>query len=116
MSLRFLVDESTGAAVTDHLRQHGYDVLSVSDVLPQADDDSILRFAKSDQRIVVTNDKDFGDLVFRERNEHCGIILLRLLDMSAAVKNASALSVIERYGDQLEGAFCVADEQRSRLR
>ena len=116
MTLRFLVDESTGDAVANMLRQHGFDVLSVSKVLPQADDTVILQFAVIDERIVITNDKDFGEMVYRDHLSQRGIVLLRLLDTSAANKQRVALTVIHRYGEQLIDAFCVATEQRSRLR
>ena len=116
MTLRFLIDESTGHAVAMHLRQHGYDALAVSDVMPQADDDSILRFAVTERRVLITNDKDFGEIVYRRRQQHCGILLLRLADVSAVAKKRAALSAIEQYGEQLIDAFCVATEQKSRLR
>jgi predicted nuclease of predicted toxin-antitoxin system len=116
MSLRLLVDESAGKEVAAYLRRHGYDVVSVTEVFPQADDSWILQYAVSDRRIVITNDKDFGDMVFRDQGEHCGIILLRLSNTSATVKKQVALHVIQRYGEELVGAFCVASEKRSRLR
>ena len=116
MSIRFLVDESTGEEVASYLRRHGYDVVSVAEMFPQADDTWILQFAVNEQRIVITNDKDFGDMVFRDHGEHCGIVLLRLSDTSASVKKQVALHVIQRYGEELNGAFCVASETRSRLR
>lgn len=116
MTIRFLVDESTGEEVASYLRRHGYDVVSIAEMAPQADDTSILQFAVSDQRIVITNDKDFGDMVFRDHGKHCGIVLLRLSDTSASVKQQVTLHVIQRYSDELIGAFCVASERRSRLR
>lgn len=116
MALRFLIDESTGQAVAVHLRQHGYDAVAVSDVMPRADDDSILRFAVTERRILITNDKDFGEMVYRRRQQHCDIILLRLADVAAAAKKRAALSAVEQYGAQLVDAFCIATEKKSRLR
>lgn len=84
--------------------------------MPRADDESILRFAVTERRIVITNDKDFGEIVYRRRQQHCGILLLRLADVSAVAKKRAALSAIEQYGEQLIDAFCVATEQKSRLR
>jgi len=116
MALRFLIDESTGQAVAVHLRQHGYDAVAVSDVMPRADDDSILRFAVTERRILITNDKDFGEMVYRRRQQHRDIILLRLADVAAAAKKRAALSAVEQYGAQLVDAFCIATEKKSRLR
>ena len=84
--------------------------------MPQADDASILQFAVAEQRIVITNDKDFGEMIYRKDLPHCGVVLLRLLDTSAGAKTRVALSVIDRYGERLSDAFCVATEQKSRLR
>ena len=82
--MRFLVDESTGAAVAEFLRGQGHDVVAVAEITPQAIDQDILQSALADQRIVITNDKDFGDLVFRSGLAHAGVVLLRLRDESAA--------------------------------
>jgi len=58
----FIVDESTGTAVVEYLRSIGHDVLFVAEAMPQADDPDILGRAVSEERILVTNDKDFGEL------------------------------------------------------
>ena len=76
----FIVDESTGAAVVEFLRGLGHDVLAVSESIPQADDSVILDWAVKDKRILITNDKDFGELVFRSDVVHACIVLLRLQD------------------------------------
>lgn len=57
-----MVDESTGMAVVNYLRSLGYDVFAVAEAIPQADDSDILARASSEGRILVTNDKDFGEL------------------------------------------------------
>lgn len=79
--LRFLVDESTGRGVSDQLRRLGGDVLFVPDVLPQAYDAAILKLAARDQRIVVTNDKDFGELVYRSGQAHAGVVLFGIVSL-----------------------------------
>jgi predicted nuclease of predicted toxin-antitoxin system len=58
--MQFIIDESTGSAVVDYLRDNGHDVLAVNEDLPQADDFIILDRAVKDNRILITNDKDFG--------------------------------------------------------
>jgi predicted nuclease of predicted toxin-antitoxin system len=71
----FLVDESTGMAVVRHLRELGHDVLAVAETMPQANDVDILTRAAQEQRILITNDKDFGELVYRNGRSHSGIVL-----------------------------------------
>jgi predicted nuclease of predicted toxin-antitoxin system len=75
--MRFLVDECTGPVVAQWLRSQGHDVFSVYDDAQGADDESILRLACSEDRIVITCDKDFGELVFRDELPHEGVVLLR---------------------------------------
>jgi len=114
--MRFVVDESTGAAVAEYLRSAGHDVLVVAETMPQADDEEILARAASEQRIVITNDKDFGDLVFRSRQAHSGVILLRLHDESAANRVRVVRAVLERHADQIVSRFAVATESGLRIR
>ena len=114
--MRFIVDESTGAAVVECLRGAGHDVLSVAETTPQASDQDILAQAASERRILVTNDKDFGELVFRSGKAHSGVVLLRLHDESAANRVRVVMAVLEQHADRLSGSFTVATEGHVRIR
>lgn len=114
--MRFLVDESTGTAVAEHLRSMGHDVLAVGEVMPQATDHDILARAALEERIVVTNDKDLGELVFRSRQAHAGVLLLRLRDESSTTRVRVVQAVMERHAGQLAGHFSVATERSLRIR
>ena len=113
---KFLVDECTGIAVVRFLRAQGHDTLSVVESMPQARDSEILQRAVQEQRIVITNDKDFGDIVYRDRKEHAGIILLRLADDSTATKIRILAAVLAEHVDKLANHFVVATEQNIRVR
>lgn len=114
--MQFVVDESTGVAVAEYLRSSGYDVLVVAETMPQADDAAILTRARAEGRIVITNDKDFGELVFRSGQAHQGILLLRLHDESAANRVRVVRSVLDGYADRLAGHFVVATDKKVRIR
>jgi len=114
--MEFIVDESTGTAVVEYLRSAGHDVLAVYETMPQADDSDILARAVSEERIVVTNDKDFGELVFRSGQAHHGVLLLRLHDESAANRVRVVKAVLEQYADRLAGSFTVATDGSIRIR
>lgn len=114
--MRFIVDESTGMAVARYLRESGHDVLVVSETMPQADDSQILTCAASEERILITNDKDFGELVFRTRQVHHGVLLLRLRDESSVSRVRMVRLVVEKYTDRLRGHFVVATEKAIRVR
>ena len=113
--MRFLVDESTGPAVASWLRAEGHDVLSVFDSMRGADDDVVLRTAYSENRILITNDKDFGEKVYRERRPHKGVILLRLDDERTPSKINTLRRLLAQHVDQLADNFVVATETRVRL-
>ncbi|MEZ4866312.1 MAG: DUF5615 family PIN-like protein [Caldilineaceae bacterium] len=113
---KFIVDECTGMAVVHFLRDQGHDAIGVSEVLPQAVDHEILQWALSEGRIVVTNDKDFGDMVFRDSYAHAGLLLLRLSDDKIATKLRIVAAVVEQYADKLANRFVVATERDIRIR
>ncbi len=114
--MRFLIDESTGQAVVHRLRQLGHDVAAVAEEMPQASDDLIIVKALAEGRILITNDKDFGEKAYRDSRGHAGILLLRLKDDRAVIKTQVAESVIQRFGTQLQNNFTVATQDRVRIR
>lgn len=73
--MRFIVDECTGPAVAKWLRQLGYEVFSVFEEARGMDNDSIIQKAREGDWILITNDKDFGDSVYRDGRLHRGVIL-----------------------------------------
>lgn len=83
---------------------------------PQANDPDILVRAVSEGRILVTNDKDFGDLVFRSGQAHHGVVLLRLHDESATHRVRVLKSILKLHAHRLAGHFTVATEAGIRIR
>ncbi|GJD15615.1 hypothetical protein RIVM261_005710 [Rivularia sp. IAM M-261] len=76
--MRFLVDECTGSTVARWLRDQGYEVFSVYDEARGISDDDILQEALIENWILITNDKDFGDKIFRDGSSHKGIIFFAI--------------------------------------
>ncbi len=113
--MKFLVDECAGRALAAWLRGGGHDVLSVREQAPGSDDESVLRRAKAEQRILITLDKDFGDHVVRGRQAHCGIILLRLDDERGASKIARLAELLLRHGGELSGKYVVVTDRAIRF-
>ena len=113
--MRFLVDECTGPAVARWLIEQHHDVISVFDEIRGADDEEVIRIASEQDRILITNDKDFGELVFREKKQHKGVILLRLEDERGANKIAVLKNVLEKYENSLPGHFFVVTETTVRI-
>lgn len=103
--MRFLVDECTGPTVADWLRSQSHDVFSVYDEARGMSDDDVLAKAHAENWILVTNDKDFGEMVFRERRSHRGIVFLRLQNERAAAKMDALRRLLIAYADQLPDAY-----------
>lgn len=114
--MRFLLDEGIGYSVANFLRVQGFDVASIQEESPGEKDRVILRRGFREDRIIVTNDKDFGELVFRHSLPHKGIVLLRLRDERAANKVRVLRRLLESHGRKLRGNFIVVTEDRVRLR
>ena len=114
--MRFLVNENVTATVIAGLRQQGHDVLSAKESMRSEDDDVILARAQAEQRIVVTHDKDFGELAFRSQlPAACGVILIRLTLADRDTVNARMLEVLESRRDWA-GHFSVVTDDRIRVR
>ena len=76
--MRFLVDECTGPRVAEWLRKKGHEVFSIYDEARGMIDEKIITKAFNEKYILLTNDKNFGELVIRQKKKHKGVILLRL--------------------------------------
>jgi predicted nuclease of predicted toxin-antitoxin system len=113
--VRFLVDECTGPAVAKWLRSLQHDVFSVYDEARGLDDESIIKKANLESYILITNDNDFGELIFRMRKPHKGVILMRLEDEQAGNKIAVLERVLKLYSAKLSNNFVVVTERFIRI-
>ncbi|ABU56667.1 MULTISPECIES: DUF5615 family PIN-like protein [Roseiflexus] len=113
--MRFLVDECTGPAVVRWLHEQQHDVFSVYDEARGMDDDDVIAKAYSENWILITNDKDFGEEVYREKRLHRGVVLLRLEDERAASKIAVLQRLLGGYAEQLADRFVVVTERQVRF-
>ncbi len=113
--MRFLVDECTGPAVARWLRAEGYDVFSVFEQARGLDDEDVILKAYQENWILITNDKDFGEKVYRENHPHHGVIFMRLENERFSNKIAVLRHFLEQFSDQLIGKFVVVTEQRVRF-
>jgi len=114
--MRFLVDECTGPAVARWLRERRHEVFSVYEEARGMGDEEIIQKAFVENRILITNDKDFGEKVYRDRWLHKGVILLRLDDERAMKKIEAMRRLLASYAaDQLAGQFVVVTETTVRF-
>ncbi len=114
--MRFLLDESVDSRLATFLSQAGHDVTVIGRDHPNAlPDHRVLQIAQQAQRILITNDRDFGELVFRSLSQHAGVIYLRLRSTLLADVQDRLRQVLERYQNELQD-FLVVTEMRVRVR
>jgi predicted nuclease of predicted toxin-antitoxin system len=112
--MRFLVDESTGKRFSELLKEAGHDVLFVGDSMSGASDETVLDEANKQGRILVTDDKDFGELVFRLLKPTSGVVLLRLAATDPERRLGFLLGAIESY--DLESHFTTIADSGTKIR
>ena len=113
--MRLLVDTCVWGGAVAELRTAGYDVVWSGDWPEDPGEDEILAKAYNDNRILVTLDKDFGELAIVFGQPHCGIV--RLVNLSARQQSTVCIRVLAVYGPDLEsGAIVTASLGRVRIR
>lgn len=114
--MKFLVDESADARLATYLKSLGHYATTIArDYAPSLEDSEVLAIAQREQRILITNDRDFGELVFRFGHTHAGVIFFRLSTTSLEVKIKRLNYVLDRCADGLE-QFLVVKERSVRAR
>lgn len=116
MSISFLVDVGVGKAVERFLRDAGYDIKAVRDFDPKAKDADILQMAVAEKRMVITMDKDFGELVYRSGLPHAGVLILRMEDATGQEKALVLDEILKKFSTEIPGMFCVYQDNCLRIR
>lgn len=111
--MRFLIDRCAGNLVARWLISKGHDVVESRERGPDPGDRTLLEWAASESRILITIDTDFGQLIFHEGISHAGLI--RLPDVRANERLQILADVLERFSDELQKA-CIITVRGGRVR
>ena len=114
--MNLLADESIDKPIVDRLRQDGHSVLYIAEFAPSIDDDTVLQQANENDTLLITADKDFGELVFRQGRIHVGVVLVRLAGLLSHAKARTVSTVLANHGDELLNAFSVISPERVSIR
>jgi len=114
--MNFLADENIDRQIVQVLRDAGHQVVVVAEMNPGISDSVVLNSAYQNASILLTADKDFGELVFRQRQLFAGIVLIRLAGQSPDVKAATVGFVVKEHGKEMPGAFTVISPRNVRIR
>jgi predicted nuclease of predicted toxin-antitoxin system len=113
--MRFLADECCDFAVVKALRSAGHDVLSVRDLCPGAEDAHVVEIALLEKRILLTEDKDFGQLVYAHGERTFCVIFLRYPAPARHEICRSVVGLVEERADSLQGCFVTVQVSRIRI-
>jgi predicted nuclease of predicted toxin-antitoxin system len=114
--VNLFADESVDKPIVERLRQDTHDVAYVAELAPSITDDEVLREANRRSAVLVTADKDFGELVFRQGVIHSGVVLLRLAGLASQTKGEIVAEVCRLRETDLIGSFTVVSPGQVRIR
>lgn len=113
--MKLLLDTCVWGGAKAELQAGGHDVLWTGDLAQDPGDEDILAQAHREQRVLITLDKDFGELAIRRGLPHSGIV--RLVNIAARQQGAVCHQVVGQYGDELaRGAIVTVEAGRVRIR
>jgi predicted nuclease of predicted toxin-antitoxin system len=113
--MKFLADVNVEKSLVDYLVGAGYDVKWIPEYDCRMGDEALLELARSEQRVIITNDKDFGEFFFLQKKIAAGIILFRTHGLSSKRKVGLLGKLLHHHPDRIEGRFVVITEKAFRF-
>lgn len=113
-SIKFLVDESIEFRIAEFLREKNFDTLAITEDFPSISDIEVLNLAYKQKRVLITNDLGFGQLVFKEKQKSCGVILIRMPKSKVEEKIHKLRFILKSKLTQLPNLFISVTGKRTR--
>lgn len=113
--MNLLADESCAGPVVRALREAGHDLTAIAEIAKGATDEEVLERALNEKRVLITEDLDFGRLVYARGRPTAGVLLVRFPNSARAAKPATVVEVVARLGSRLQRAFGVVEPGRVRV-
>lgn len=114
--MKVVADEGVDRQIVERLRSVSYEVIYVAELAPSISDDEVLELANDENALLITADKDFGELVFRLHRIAGGIVLLRLLGLGPETKATIVTEALKQHAAQMLTAFSVIMPGSVRIR
>ena len=114
--MNFVADEGLDRPIVERLRRDGHLVSYIAEMDAGISDESVLELANRQNALLLTCDKDFGELVFREKRLTQGVVLVRLAGLSSETKAAMVASAVAKHGAELSQTFTVISRKLVRIR
>jgi predicted nuclease of predicted toxin-antitoxin system len=113
--VKWVADESVDKPIVDAIRAHGHEVYYILEQNSGISDNQVLSIANKKSSILITADKDFGEIVFRQKMHHFGVVLIRLAGLSVDQKILLTLSAIDRHHEEIKNHFSVISKTHIRI-
>ena len=115
MKIKFLADVNVEKAVVEYLLGKRYDTKWIPDYNCEMPDEDLLHLANIENRIIITNDKDFGELIYLQKKISTGIILFRVKGQKAEEKVSLIKYLLENFGEKILNHYIVITEEKIRV-
>ena len=114
--MRIVTDECVDFGIIRKLRANGVEVFSISEEVGSIKDNDVLNIANEQNTILLTEDKDFGELVFRLKLPNPGVVLVRMLKSTRLEKIDKVVGVVLQHYLQLENSFSIITDEKVKIR
>jgi predicted nuclease of predicted toxin-antitoxin system len=114
--MKIVADESVDFGIINYLRNAGYSIIAIAETSPGIPDAQVLKIAVLNKALLITEDKDFGELTFRLRLDHYGILLIRLSNLKREERIDLASQIIQLHFNKLKNQFSVLTKQGLRIK
>jgi predicted nuclease of predicted toxin-antitoxin system len=105
--MKFLADECCDLSMVTRLREIGHDVVFIPETVPGITDDEVLDRALLEKRVIITEDKDFGELIYRLGKPAFGVVLLRFHPLDQDNKIDSISRFANHFASRFKGNLVV---------
>ena len=113
--MKLLADVNVEKPIVDYLLGMDFDVIWIPDYNCMLSDEELLNMANSQDRVLITNDKDFGELVFRQNKVTTGIVLIRMKGYNSDQKAAVIEKLFKNYPGKIYDHFVVVTKDKMRF-
>ena len=114
--MKLIADESLNFEFVSALRQNGFEIISIAEKHPSIADENILEMSLTPPSVVITEDKDFGELIFKNKQDFSAVILLRYEVNQEEYILKSLLSLLKNHLHELHKSFVTISVNRTRIR
>ncbi|MCP4214814.1 MAG: hypothetical protein GY765_09160 [bacterium] len=114
--MKFTADENIDTEIIEQLRRNGFEIVSISEEFAGIADEEVLEIANKNNSVLITGDKDFGELVFRDGRAARGVVLIRIFGIPQEEKVHIVSDIFAEYAARFPGNFTVIDKNKIRIK